>query len=260
VGQTLVARMSQLGDLERGSRGQAAFKAFALRRLSPLLARVEADPKLATDAQLIQLRSSLVSTLAWFDDPAVIDAARARYAAWKADPTALRADERRSTLRIVASHADAATWAELKTRALSAPTALEKQEFLALLGRAKDIQLAKQALDLAFTVEVPATEGLNIVDTVSDLHPDLALDFVLAHPAEVKARLDPNIRARFVPELAGQSAELDAIEKLDAFAAANPADVTPRSLTTARGAIRLARRLREQRLPEIDRWLAAHPN
>ena len=108
--------------------------------------------------------------------------------------------------------------------------------------------------------DVPATEGLNIVSAVAGLHPDLALDFALAHPAEVNARLDPNSRALFVPELASQSAELDAIEKLDAFAVAHPEDATPRSLTTARGAIRLARRLREQRLPEIARWLAAHPN
>ena len=260
VGRAVLGKMTQLGELERGSRGQAAFKAFAVRRLSPLLARVEAEKTVTTDPQLIQLRAGLVTALAQFDDPAVIDAARARYAAWKADPAALRADERRSTLRIVAAHADAATWDELKTRALTAPTALEKQEFLALLGLAKDIRLARQALDLAFTADVPATEGLNIVSAVAGLHPDLALDFALAHPAEVNARLDPNSRALFVPELASQSAELDAIEKLDAFAVAHPEDATPRSLTTARGAIRLARRLREQRLPEIDRWLATHPN
>jgi len=260
VGQTVVAKLMQLGELERGSRGEAAFKAFAVRHLSPLLARVEAEPRLASDAQLTQLRTSLTSALSAFDDPAVIDAARARYAAWKADPTALRADERRATLQTVARHADAATWDELKARALSAPTALEKQEFLGLLGLARDTALARQALDLAFTPDVPATEGLNIVRAVSMLHPDLALDFALAHPSEVSARLDPNSRVRFMPDLAARSSELDAIEKLDAYAAADPSAVTPRALTAARGAIRLARRLRDQRLPEIDRWVAGHPN
>ena len=91
-------------------------------------------------------------------------------------------------------------------------------------------------------------------------HPDLALDFALAHPTEVSARLDSNSRVRFMPDLAARSSELDAIEKLDAYAAADPSAVTPRALTAARGAIRLARRLRDQRLPEIDRWVAGHPN
>ena len=260
VGQALVARFNQLGGLERGSRGQAAFRTFALRHLSPLLARAQGDTASAADPQWVQLRSRLEDALSRLDDPAVIDAARARYAAWKADPAALRTDARRSTLRIVATHADAATWDELKARALSAPTALEKQEFLALLGLAKDVRLAKQTLELAVTADVPATEGLNMVRAVSGLHPDLALDFALAHPAEVSSRLDPNSRGQFIADLAAGSAELDAIEKLDAFAATHPADVSPRSLTLARAAIRVARRVRDQRLPEIDRWLAAHPN
>ena len=260
VGQTVLSKILQLGNLERGTPGAAAFKAFAARKLAPLLARVEADPHAATDAQLIQLRSGLADALARFDDPAALEAARARYAAWKADPTALKADERRSTLRIIAANADAATWDELKAHALNAPTALEKQEFIGLLGQTKDIQLARRALDFAFSPDAPATEGLNIVRAVSALHPDLALDFALSHLTEVNARLDANSRGRFIPDLAAQSAELDAIEKLDAYAAADPSAVTPRSLATARGAIRLARRLREQRLPEIDRWLATHPN
>jgi aminopeptidase N len=260
VAETLVGKFRQLGALERGAPGATAFKAFAVRRLTPLLARVEADPRVATDPSMIQLRSALIETLARFDDPAMIDAARARYAAWKADPTALRADERRTTLEIVAAHADAATWDELKARAQSALTALEKQQFLELLGLAQDVRLARQALDLTFAADTPATEGLNIVRTVAELHPDLALDHALAHPAEVNARLDTNTRGQFIPGLAALSAELDAIEKLDAYVAANPSLVTPRTLSATRSAIRLARRLREQRLPEIDRWLATHPN
>ncbi len=260
VAGAVISRLQQIGRLERGLAGETAFKTFARARLQPLYAAYGFEPRPDEAPPVTETRGLLLRALADFDDPTVIADARARYTAWKADHSALKPDVRSAVLNIVASNADAATWDELKSVALTAPTALERSEFYRLLGAARAPDLAKKALDLAFAPETPLTEGPSILRVVADRFPDEAVDFAIAHPQAVKARLEESSASRFLPSLASGSSSSETPAKLDAYAEANIAATSRRPVVAAKSAMSLTRERRSINIPEVDRWLASHEN
>ncbi len=260
VAKILVGKLALLSDLERDLTGETAFNAFALRKLSAIRGRLDGEFRASMDPALMSLRVSLVSTLARLKDTQTLADARARYAAWKADSSALKADERSMTLHAIAINADAETWAELKAIAARASSPVERQSLYGLLAEARDPALAKQALDLSLSPEIPATLGLSLVRTVAQLYPDMALEFALTHPEEVAARLEPASVTKFMPSLAERSSDPIAIEKLDAYAAISIPETGRQRVVSAESAIRYNERVKTSRMPEIDRWIAAHPN
>ncbi len=260
VASVLIDKLLMISDLQRDLPGEQAFNAFALRKLSALRTRLDADPRAGSESALVALRSTLINGMARLRDPQTLADARARYAAWKADPSSLRADDRASTLHVIALNADADTWAELKGFAAKAPRPTERQTLYNLLAQARDPALAKQALDLAFTAEVPVTQSLNMVRLAAVLYPDMALEYALSHPEEVAARLEPASVPKYMPSLAERSSDPIAIEKLDAYAAISIPDTARKRVAAAESAIRYNERVKATRMPEVDRWVTAHPN
>ena len=260
VASTLIDKFKRLAALERDQPGEAAFKAFALKHLQMLKASLDASPTASSDSGLLQVRSSLSETLADFGDADALAAARARYVAWRADPAGMKADDRRTMLRIMAASADAQIFNDLRDLADKAGSALERQEYLNLLAMARDPALARQAMDLSISPQTPATEGLNMIRTVGQRHADLALEFVFAHPDEIRRRLDAKSATRFVPGIASQSFDLQSVKKLDAYALVNLPDTAHRVIAAAQSAVQINHAQRARRVPEIDRWIAQHAN
>jgi aminopeptidase N len=87
-------------------------------------------------------------------------------------------------------------------------------------------------------------------------HPDLAFDFAIAHMAAVDERVDSTSRSRYYPRLATNSADPAMIGKIRAYAAANLAPGSRRSADTAVAGIEYRIKVRRERLPAIDAWLA----
>ena len=73
------------------------------------------------------------------------------------------------------------------------------------LGAARDEALARRALELALSGEA-GTNSSRIIQTVGGLHPDLVVDFTLAHRDQVEALVDVSSRSRFLPGIASGSA------------------------------------------------------
>src|SRR3546814_2405645 len=84
----------------------------------------------------------------------------------------------------------------------AAPSQLEKSSLFGLLGAAQDDRLAQTALDLALTNEPGVTNSAAIISRVSGSHPDLAVDFALAHLPQVEKLVDTSSRSRYVARLA----------------------------------------------------------
>jgi len=248
---------SDIDDYYRGDDvRRAGFRDFARATLGPEFAAVgwAARPGEAAPASI--LRNILIETLGQLGDGAVIAEARRRYAARDADPAAMPAAVRKAVLAVVARHADAATWDHLHAAAAAEKSSLVKDLMYQLLASAEDPALAARALELALTDEPGATNSAGMIRQAGILHPDEAYDFAFAHIGEVDARVDESSRSRYFPSLASRSADPAMIGKIRAYAAANLAPDARRDADTAAADVAFRIRVRNERLPALDAWLA----
>ena len=148
-------------------------------------------------------------------------------------------------------------WDRLHQMAKSASSELERQELYGLLGSTESDELTKQALALVFSADVPPTIAPDILSAVANRHPEMALDFAIAHWDQLSKLLEGSSALRFLPRLAGNSMDLKTIDKLNAFAAAHVPENARQDYVLAIARIRYLAKLRTLRLPEVDRWLAA---
>jgi aminopeptidase N len=258
VQKALAQQLDGLNDLYAGRPGQAAYRAFGRVRLAQAYARVGWEAKPGEPDNDAVLRRTLLATLGAMDDPAVIAEARRRFVAFLAAPDSLRGTTRQTVLQIVADHADAATWEQLHVLAQKATDPTDKSRFYGYLGASHDPALADRALALSLTKEPPATDAPGVISAVSRTYPDKAFAFALAHRAEVETMVEPTSRTSFFARLATGSANPAILPSLKAFGATVPASARG-EITKAIATILYQGVIVSQRLPEVDRWLAAHP-
>jgi len=257
----LKAAASQLAALDRlydGLPEQARYRAFARKILSPLLPQVGWDARKTEGANVPVLRQTLLTVLGELDDRAVLAEAHRRFQAYARDRRALAPDERQSVLSIVTENADWDTWNRLHDFARQTTSSLEKQEFYEYLGRARDPALAKRNLALALSEEVPVTTRPAILKAVAALHPDMALAFLSSHFDAFNRAIEPDSQPEFAPDIVESSSDLRTIADLRRFAQAHIPPNARGEEIRAEAVIAYNAKLRRARLPELDRWIAAH--
>ena len=257
--ENLVEQLGALDVYYRDLPSQAGYRAYARTLLHPLFLKLGWVPQPGEDGNVTQLRTDLLLTLGRMDDPDVLAGARGRFTAYLKDPASLSGDLRHVVLETVARHADAATWDELQALAKVAGSNVEKRELYVLLGAAEDPAVARRALDLSLGAAAPATARPALLNAVSVLHPEMALDFLMAHSDSFDTLLEPDARAVFAPRLAAGSNDAATLQKLETYAAEHiPADDRI-SVQRAEAQIRRNILMRTERLPEVDAWLAQPP-
>jgi hypothetical protein len=133
-----------------------------------------------------------------------------------------------------------------------------KDQLYMLLASVEDKGLSERALELALTDEPGATNSAEMVRQVAQHAPELAFDFALANMEKMNTRIDESSRSRFFPSLATSSGDPAMVGKVQRYAAANLAEGARRDAETAVAEIRDRIKVRQDRLPEIDSWLARH--
>lgn len=257
--QLVSGTLSGIDQMFKGDdQGQAAWRKYALSRLSPELAMFGWDNRPDDSAQVKQLRSSLIAIMSDMGDEALIAEARRRFAAFQADPSSLSPDLRRTVLGVVARNADAATWDTLHAMASKETSSMVRDQYYALLAYAKDDALARRALDMALTDEPGATNSASMIGIVAREHPDMAFDFAVAHHEQVDTLVDSTSRARYYPRLGAGSSDLKMVDKLELYADQYIAATSRRDVDTAITGIQTRVKLRVQRLPQIQAWLKQH--
>jgi aminopeptidase N len=258
--QRLLGRMAgifgQINDMYAEDRAHRAMVArFAFTKLEPAYRRLGWEARPGEPANDGVLRNELIGTLGGLGHPAVLAEANRRFAA--NDPSITAGPLRSTILAIVAFNADEATWERLRQMARTEHSSSVRVQFYQLLGSVKDARLAQRALDLALTDEPGATNSSQIVAAVAGEHPDLAFDFAVAHRERVEALVDASSRSRYFAQLGGGSVDTAMITKLEDYAARH---MTPQSRAPVDQAIARIRdriRVRQDRLPQITRWLEA---
>jgi aminopeptidase N len=188
-------------------------------------------------------------------DATVAAEARRRFAALAEDPKSLDGPLKTTWLGIVAHNATATEWDRLAELAGSAPSAVERQAYYALLGAAKDRALANKALTFALTGKA-GTSSAAIVAAAAREHPDLAFDFALGNRAGVEALVDASGRTGYIAGLAAASRDPAMIGKLERFRETAPADEW-RGIDRRIAGIRERLETEPRLAGEIGEWLAA---
>jgi aminopeptidase N len=234
---------------------QQRLDAFAIARLAPVMAQTGWTARAGEDPAVANLREQLIEILSELGDPGVIAEARRRYAAMDKDPSSAPGPLRKTVLSVVAQHADAATWEQLRTRARAETTPLLRDRLYVLLASTEDKALAERALQLALTDEPGLTNSAAMISAVAQRYPDMAVDFALANMEKINERVDASSRSRYFARLAGSSANPAMIDKLKSYAQASLAPSSRGDVDAAIAAIRDRIRTNAARLPEIDAWL-----
>ena len=259
VMQAVVDKLLDLDKIYRGLPTQPAYRAWAAGVLRPAYDRLGWEKKPGESDNTNVLRARLVAALGRLGDPAVLAEARRRFALFVANPAALDASTRHTVLQIVAIHADPQVWDQLHALARSAATELERRGYYDLLGDSEDPGLAQKTLNLALSGEPEPTTVPGMIRSVSDRHPAMALDFAIAHWDRIAPVLEPSTEAGYMPRLLTNATDTALIARLDAFARDNIPESARQDLRKIESNVRYLARVRSERLPEADRWIAAHP-
>ncbi|MEA3032612.1 MAG: hypothetical protein QOH86_628, partial [Sphingomonadales bacterium] len=89
------------------------------------------------------------------------------------------------------------------------------------------------------------------------VHPDLAFDFAIRNRERVEPLVDSSSRSRFLPSLAGGSADPAMVAKVQDYAARFMTPQSRRPADQAIASIQDRVRVRQARLPDITGWFEA---
>jgi len=252
----LVHQLDDLDRLHDGLPSRPAFRAFARALLNPFLARVGWQAAAGEASQVATLRGDLIEALGTFDDPAVVAEAQRRFRRYLAEPGSLEGDLREAVLHVTAIQADAATWDTLRAMAQAA-TPQEQAELYPLLGMVRDPALARRALALAISGAPPVTIAGNLLRSIALARPAATLDFIATHWPQVQPLFDEGGAASIAARFFDTGADRAMLPTLDAFVAAHVPAATRGRIVKNAALIGYRATVRELRVPQADRWMAA---
>jgi len=250
------ASMTALADYARGRPSEPAVRAYGRRVLRPHFERVGWMPRADESSNVALMRAALIAALGELGDEAVIAEARRRARAPESEgalPAAIRA----AVLGVYAQHATTQDYEALLGRARAATDFVEQRRLWRQLAAADDQALARRTLQLTLGEEIPRQLRTQVIAVVAASHPRLAWDFLVANRTAIEQYLDPLQRLEYPPGIAQQSSDPAIATELEAYAQNFPEGARP-TVAAAAGAIRLRAQTIRDRMPAVERWIAAH--
>jgi aminopeptidase N len=242
-----------LDSLSRGLPLAPRLRAFGRVLLAPLFARLGWDAQPCEPGVIRLLREELLEAFGRLEARSVVEEARTRVGLFLAGhklPGAIR----KAVLQAAALWADGPLYFELLGVARRETDALAAQQLWAALASARDEKLAAHSLEFALAIE-PTTLGPMMIKQVARDNPDLAWRFALDHLSEIKARLD-EMGDKLIPSLAAQSNDRDRLPELRRYLDDEaPAGIGRELLEMYYCELQFRLHARDERLPEIDKWL-----
>ncbi|MBS0447945.1 MAG: M1 family metallopeptidase [Proteobacteria bacterium] len=158
-------------------------RAAARALLAPELTRLGWDAKPGEDAELRELRSTLIRRLAYFDDAAVVAEALRRYDLDETRRRPLDASIREAVVQATGMHADRARFDQLLARLKAARGEEDRWIYARALASGRDEARARDLLALALTGALAPNVSVEISGMVAEESPfgDLAYRHVLEH-------------------------------------------------------------------------------
>jgi aminopeptidase N len=206
------------------------FQRYARSLLRPTFETLSWEPKESEPPTAGTLRASLISALGDLNDEQIVAGCREHFEKYLANPASLAPDLRPAVFAVVGRYADDKTWIKLHELGLKTTSSEEKQNYYDALAGAIDPKLAKKALPIALTDELPTSRAIFLVSKVardSD-HPELAWDFAKANMKALLAKTDALGANRYAPSLFTFFSDDSRADELKTYAKANlPAASAP---------------------------------
>jgi aminopeptidase N len=249
--------LREIDDLERGSPGRPAFRAYARGLLNPVLARVGWDAKPDDTPDVTLLRSSLIRTLGRFEEPAVVAEARKRFAAFVADPSTLPPSLQDAVLSVVGYSADKTTYDQLHALGQKAQSTETRLRYYGALSGAHDPALIEETVGITQTDEISAGRVNRFIGAAAGAsdNPELVWKLFLAKRKAVMGKLTPMQADELLPAIAGASANPDIAKELKALPESNASSGARHEADKAVEDIDFKTGFKARLVPAVSHWL-----
>jgi aminopeptidase N len=250
--------LTTLDRVARDQPGRPALQAYARKILRPVFDRLGWDDRGSDDDKL--LRANLIRTLGDLGDADILAEAKRRFAGFVQDPQQLPNALRDPVIHLAGISADRATFDTLIALARKSTVTFERVRYYNAAASARDPALARAALALTLTGELPSTIVGDVIYTVASRgeQAEMAWDFVQKNFAALSLRQGPSFADAFVPNFMTSFSDVAHAAELKSFAPAQATSggrvMTARSVET----ILISADLNARALPAMDRWIREH--
>jgi len=255
--QQIINAFDYINRLVIGSEQRASFQNYARSILRPSFDQLGWEPRSNEPPRSATLRADLINVLGDFNDQEISTGCRQRFQKFLADPASLAPDLRPAVFNVVSHHADEATWMKLHELGRKTTSMEEKQNYYDALTQATDPKLAKRALQIALTGELPTSRALYMVSSVARYseHPDIAWQFAKAHMKELLAKADALGVNRYAPSLFLFFSDPIRIEELRAYAKGNLPPGSAKAVAQAIDEIEFRSEFKQRLLQQLTAWI-----
>jgi aminopeptidase N len=246
-----IASLTALVGYANGRPSEAAVKAYALRTLRPFFTHIGWEARAGEHPNAPLTRAQLIAALGGLGDEAVVAEVRRRVA-----DDDLPAPIRNAVLGVYAANVTPEQYDALLAQAREAGDFVEQRRAWFRVASARDEALARRTLRMVLGDDIPRQIRTQVLSIVAGGHNQLAWDFLVTNRAAIEALLDPLTRLEYPPGLASASSNPAMIAALEAYARDFPDGARP-TVAAAIAAIRIRAETVQQRMPAVERWIAA---
>jgi aminopeptidase N len=233
---------------------QEEFRRFALSTLRPVAAKIGAPGHGGEDPAVTSLRSDIWRAQARFREAGALARGKEIYRSEKGSQ-----DELRTALEIVARGADEPAFEALLAKARATHDPLGRTRVLQALAGVADPRLASRFTEVALSADASSGTAPLLLIYAARNNPDAVWAALAPHLDDPNLPIDEPERGLVISAIAAQSRQLSRIDDIQGYADRHlPADAR-QDAEAAVASIRLNQRVREQAIPQIDAWIAAHP-
>jgi len=172
VWQEISVALSAISNILEGTNAAENFKKFRLKLWSNIATKLGWDQRSEDSDLTLLLRTLALNSLASAGDETVINEARKRFSAYKADPISLPSNLRDLVFRTVVAHGDESTQEEMKKIYLAATTPEVRIGSLNAVCAVRNSALLEKTLEWGFNSgEVRSQDIHNVLATCSQTGP-----------------------------------------------------------------------------------------
>ena len=256
VAAELVRPLGFLDSLLRGDERRADVRGRFAKLLEPIVRRIGWEPVPGEEPAAESLRTDLIGQLGYWGVSAFRAEAQDRLTKYLANPESLSGALRGVVLAVGGRFASAEVWEQLHERAKKTIDTAHKADLYRALTITRSEPLAKKALAIALTDEVPSRQSTRIVReiAVGDF-PELAWSFAQKNLQTILSKLSALDANRFIPSMFAAFADDERAQELEDYVKANfPPGAMRAALITSED-IRFKAESKRRLLPQLHAWL-----
>ena len=245
-----------LDSLLRGDERRPEIRGRFAKLLDPIVRRTGWEARPGEEPAAESLRVQLIEQLGYWGVSAFRSEAQDRLTKYLAHPDSLNGALRGAVLAVGGRFASPEVWEQLHDRAKKTIDTAHKADLYRALTITRSEPLAKKALAIALSDELPSRQSTRIVrDIAGGDYPELAWAFAQANLPSLLAKLSALDANRYVPSLFGAFTEDARAAELEDFIKANFPASALRAASIVSEEIRFKAESKRRLLPQLDAWL-----